>query len=57
MSDSKQWALEVLEEANTIFEPDERPLSVQLLALLIWALECAVAAGLATLISRGAAGA
>lgn len=57
MSDSKQWALEVLEEANTIFEPDEKPLGVQLLDLLIWALECAVAVGLAMLVVRGAAGA
>jgi hypothetical protein len=49
MSDSTKWALERLEKANAINEPDEKPLGVQLTDLLIWAVECAVAYGLALL--------
>jgi len=37
--DSRQWALEKLEQANTIFEPDEVPWRIQLCDLAVWALE------------------
>jgi hypothetical protein len=42
MSDSKQWALSTLQEANTIYEPGERSGGVQALGFLIWCAECAV---------------
>lgn len=57
MADSKQWALGAMEKANTIYEPDEKRLGVQLLELFVWAVECAVAVGLALLVVHGATGA
>lgn len=41
MSDSKRWALEKLERANAIFEPDQKHWRVQLLDLVIWSAEVA----------------
>jgi hypothetical protein len=42
MSDSKQWALEALQEVNTIYEPGERGGWVQGVDFLIWCAECAL---------------
>jgi hypothetical protein len=39
MSDSTKWALEQLEAANHIFEPDEKTWLQQLINLVIWAVE------------------
>lgn len=41
MTDSKQWALDKLERANAIFEPDQKPWRDQLLDLAVWAAELA----------------
>ena len=40
--DSRQWALEKLQRANRIFEPDEKPWWAQLGNFLFWALQCAL---------------
>ena len=42
VSDSKQWAQEKMEEANTIFEPDQVSWRGQLRDLLIWTIEVAL---------------
>jgi hypothetical protein len=47
MTDSKQWALEQMQEANTIFEPKEKTPRSQLENLIIWIIEIAVIAFLA----------
>lgn len=39
MSDSKQWALDELQKANTIFEPDEPGNATQLMDWIIYMLE------------------
>jgi hypothetical protein len=40
MSDSKQWALDALQTANTIYEPNERGGFIQAMDFLVWSLEC-----------------
>ncbi len=40
MPDSKQWALDKLTQANTIFEPGDKTWWDQLANFLVWALEC-----------------
>ncbi len=40
MSDSTKWALDQMEKANHIFEPDEKSWRQQLFNLLVWAVEC-----------------
>jgi hypothetical protein len=42
VSDSKQWALEKMKEANTIFEPGQVSWRGQLRDLLIWTIEVAL---------------
>lgn len=42
MSDSKQWALDTLQQVNTIYEPGERSGMSQALDFLIWCAECAL---------------
>ncbi len=42
MSDSKQWALDKMEEANTIFEPNQVSWRGQLQDLIIWIIELAL---------------
>jgi hypothetical protein len=47
MMDSKQWALEKLEQANKIFEPNEVKPKIQLIELVVWTLEITLIACLA----------
>lgn len=42
MEESKKWALERLEEANTIFEPWEMTRGQHLGLLVFWAVEMAI---------------
>ncbi|MBI4776748.1 MAG: hypothetical protein HY788_21640 [Deltaproteobacteria bacterium] len=42
MVDSKEWALEELEQANTIYEPYEVTNGLQLLYVICWFIEIAV---------------
>lgn len=49
MTDTKQWALEKMQEANTIFEPKEKTPHSQLWNLIIWTIEIVVIAYLAFL--------
>lgn len=39
MSDSTKWALEQMEKANRIFEPDEKTWRQQLGNLIVWTIE------------------
>jgi hypothetical protein len=39
MTDSKQWALEKMEQANKIFEPNEVKPGIQLAELIFWTIE------------------
>ena len=47
MTDSKQWALEELERANHVFEPNEVKPKIQLVEIIIWAIEISLIAFLA----------
>lgn len=47
MTDSKQWALEKLEQANQIFEPNEKKSSIQLGDLILWIIEIVLVTWLA----------
>lgn len=42
MSESRQWALDKLRQANAIFEPADKSWRAQLGDFLVWALECAL---------------
>jgi hypothetical protein len=42
MGDSKQWALDTMQEVNTIFEPGERSGWTQAASFMIWCAECAL---------------
>jgi len=44
MIDSKEWALEELEKANTIYEPYEVSNRRQLLCVIGWFIEIAIVA-------------
>ena len=44
MVDSKEWALEELEKANTIFEPYEVSNGRQFIFVIFWTVEIAVIA-------------
>ena len=39
MTDSKQWALEKMEQANKIFEPNDKKPTTQLAELILWIIE------------------
>lgn len=47
MTDSKQWALEKMEQANQIFEPNEVKPKIQLMELVFWTIEICLIACLA----------
>ncbi len=47
MTDSKQMALEELERANHIFEPNEVKPKIQLVEIIVWAIEISLIAFLA----------
>jgi hypothetical protein len=49
MPDSTKWALEQMEKANHIFEPDQKTWRAQLANLIIWAVECILILKLASL--------
>jgi hypothetical protein len=48
MSDSTKWALERMESANRIYEPNEKTWRRQLTNLIVWAIECILVLHLAS---------
>jgi hypothetical protein len=56
MASSEEWARRQLEEANTIYEPDEHDGTFQLGVLIVWAAEMALAWGLASLVQHWRSG-
>lgn len=56
MRDSTEWALEAMEKANTIYEPADNSLAWQMMEFAVYAVEVALAVGLAILLAGGPGG-